>query len=458
MIKYFRGIYFTFLLNSLVIVFLSLPSFTLNFVNNTHPLKDKNTTVKAAETGTSYVTAYNGKLYVDGQLFVIKGINYNPVSIGSDQIDPDAPVIDVPNMALTGANTIATYNSSKFEWENYSNAGSGDTFYANLAAAAETKSLKIIVGYFSNQAINWTDTVRVAKVTTQYQNLVLQAKNRPSTLIYMIGNETFEKMANDSQRLAYAKWIGQMVDWTHTNDPNHPVTYADNDQMAAMNWLKTYAPNLDIYSYNNYVWSNSSELKSALSNVVSKWPGKPVILHEWGVDSFDVPSWSENRSLQAGRIEFLIPEIEKLYSDSSITLLGQIIFEYSDDWNKLGTSSSQTPDQGWAWGCKTPFDGKCNEEYWGLSTAVNSGAANTRVLKPAFYSLQKVWTSPSPSATTIAGDIIVNGKVDIFDYNQLMTDFGKTGTGLISDIEKSGTSLNRVDIFDYNLLLSNFGK
>lgn len=67
-------------------------------------------------------------------------------------------------------------------------------------------------------------------------------------------------------------------------------------------------------------------------------------------------------------------------------------------------------------------------------------------------------TSPSPSAAAIkAGDIIVNGKVDIFDYNQLLGDFGKTGTNLISDIHKAGSSLNKVDIFDYNLLLSNFG-
>ena len=64
---------------------------------------------------------------------------------------------------------------------------------------------------------------------------------------------------------------------------------------------------------------------------------------------------------------------------------------------------------------------------------------------------------PSPSARK-PGDIDGNNRVDIFDYNQLLTDFGKTGADLISDIEKSGTSLNRVDIFDYNLLLSNFGK
>lgn len=52
------------------------------------------------------------------------------------------------------------------------------------------------------------------------------------------------------------------------------------------------------------------------------------------------------------------------------------------------------------------------------------------------------------------GDINGDGKVDIFDYNQILTDFNKTGSNLLADLNASG----KVDIFDYNILLSNFGK
>lgn len=78
--------------------------------------------------------------------------------------------------------------------------------------------------------------------------------------------------------------------------------------------------------------------------------------------------------------------------------------------------------------------------------------------------------SPSPTATPAAsvivsspistpsplkpGDIDGNGKVDIFDYNILLTNFGKTGNGIQGDLNGSG----KVDIFDYNILLTNFGK
>lgn len=51
------------------------------------------------------------------------------------------------------------------------------------------------------------------------------------------------------------------------------------------------------------------------------------------------------------------------------------------------------------------------------------------------------------------GDIVVNAKVDIFDYNILVSDFGKSGD-LVSDIDANG----KVDIFDYNILVGNFNK
>jgi hypothetical protein len=44
--------------------------------------------------------------------------------------------------------------------------------------------------------------------------------------------------------------------------------------------------------------------------------------------------------------------------------------------------------------------------------------------------------------------------VDINDYNLLMANFGKTGTGVVGDIDGNG----KVDIFDYNMLVGNFGK
>lgn len=62
----------------------------------------------------------------------------------------------------------------------------------------------------------------------------------------------------------------------------------------------------------------------------------------------------------------------------------------------------------------------------------------------------------SPTPTTKPGDLNGDGKIDIFDYNAIVSDFGKTGSPGFSpaDIDKNG----KVDIFDYNELVGNFGK
>ena len=65
-------------------------------------------------------------------------------------------------------------------------------------------------------------------------------------------------------------------------------------------------------------------------------------------------------------------------------------------------------------------------------------------------------STPTPTPVTKSGDLNGDGKVDIFDYNLLVADFGKTGAAGFSpaDIDKNG----KVDIFDYNQLIANFGK
>lgn len=67
---------------------------------------------------------------------------------------------------------------------------------------------------------------------------------------------------------------------------------------------------------------------------------------------------------------------------------------------------------------------------------------------------------PVPSASPLKmGDLVAPfGVIDIYDFNQLVSDFGQQGTNLLSDIDKSTVSSNKVDIYDYNLMLSRFGQ
>lgn len=321
---------------------------------------------------------------------VIRGVNYNPVAISTNRLDPTAPNSDIPRIIQLGANTIGTYNTSLFEWENLSDVNTNKPFYSSLANLADVYKLNIILGYFANNTVNWTDTARRAKMTSQYKQLVNTTKNRPSTYMYLLGNELFEKLADNSNREAYARWVGEMVEWTHSQNPSLKVTYADNHVLTALPWIKRYSPNLDVYSVNSYEWDSIASLQTLVDKLQAQWPGKPMLLHEWGTDSYNSQNRSENLTAQADKIAKLANIVETVVKTRP-QLLGSLYFEYADQWDKAKSSNTQDPASA-SWRCSTCFDGVANEDYWGLTTNTQVGMANKRLLKPAYFSLKKVWS------------------------------------------------------------------
>lgn len=67
--------------------------------------------------------------------------------------------------------------------------------------------------------------------------------------------------------------------------------------------------------------------------------------------------------------------------------------------------------------------------------------------------------TPNPSVLAMydipnVADLVKNRKVDIFDFNQLVGEFGDQGENILSDINKDQI----VNIFDFNILVTNFGR
>lgn len=323
---------------------------------------------------------------------LIRGVSYNPIAINTTTLDTSAIEHDLPNIISLGANTISIYNAGEFEWKNQSNITINLSFYQNLSQFADQHNLNIIIGYFSNQTVDWTDQHRRAIMSDQYQRLVQNSKDKPSTWAYSLGNEIFEKLPDDTSRQAYATWIGEMVDWTHNLDPKIKVSYADNHSLTALPWLKQYAPNIDLYLVNSYEWTSSKELNSLLHSISSRWP-KPdidILLHEWGVSSYDPDISIENLTAQAKRIKKLAGIIEQV-GKKNPQFIGSIYYEYSDQWDKEGQLDQQEPIPA-VWRCTTCFSHKlAYEEYWGLTSNVTTNQAANRFFKPAFYTLQNSW-------------------------------------------------------------------
>lgn len=91
--------------------------------------------------------------------------------------------------------------------------------------------------------------------------------------------------------------------------------------------------------------------------------------------------------------------------------------------------------------------------YFGPNTTITALGISNNVLKQGVES-----TITINQAASITGDINKSGKVDIFDYNLLLENFGNTTCGNIADTAPVNRPDCKVDIFDYNVLLENFGK
>lgn len=63
-------------------------------------------------------------------------------------------------------------------------------------------------------------------------------------------------------------------------------------------------------------------------------------------------------------------------------------------------------------------------------------------------------TTPAATLTPEQQKVDANkdGKIDVLDFNSLMVNWGRTGTGNIADFNSDG----KVDIFDFNLLMINW--
>ncbi len=144
----------------------------------------------------------------------------------------------------------------------------------------------------SGGCVNYvTDTAYRTSMLDTIVGWVNTYKNHPGVLLWNVGNESILGMQNcfsgaelERQRVAYAQYVNEVAGRIHAADPNHPVTSTDA-WTGAWAYLKTHAPELDLYAVNSY---------GAGCDVQRDWVNggytKPYILTEAGpAGEWEVP-------------------------------------------------------------------------------------------------------------------------------------------------------------------------
>jgi hypothetical protein len=191
------------------------------------------------------------QLYVNQQPFYIKGAG---VELGSQE-----------KLKEHGGNSVRT-------WSTDNGRDTGKEFLDR----ALTNGLMVAMGLdvdHERRGFDYSDTNKVAKQFALLKSQVLEYRNHPALLLWVVGNElNFEKnpkvwdAVNDLSRMI------------HEVDPNHPTTTTlAGFKPETANLVKSRAPDLDFISFQMY--SDIINLPKYLREAA--WD-KPYIVTEWG--------------------------------------------------------------------------------------------------------------------------------------------------------------------------------
>jgi len=312
---------------------------------------------------TNVVSTSGWHIFLSGERFIIRGVCYNPVPVGSTLRSWDTLDEDILLMQGAGINTIRTYSPIEESW-----------VLDRLAAAG----IKVIMGFTA-----YSGAYNIGN--GGYLTYVDSFKEHDAILMWELGNEYNyhpEWFGGDVNN-----WYAMLEDAAqriHLIDPGHPVSTA-HGELPSMTTL-AMAPSVDVWGMNVYRWDFSHRAITDFAAISDK----PCYLSEAGGDSYNSDlshptyTFGANEQMQADATQALLNGIFANLDVGS----GVALFEFSDEWWKAGNPAAQDPGGAAPYSSGVPYDGAPNEEYWGIvdvfrTEKLASGIVNAVYTGPA---------------------------------------------------------------------------
>ncbi len=260
---------------------------------------------------------------------------------------------------------------------------------------------------------------RIKKEVLEMVNLY---RDEPGVLLWVLGNENnysclgqvnpwssseIDKEPDPAkQRIMRAKiyysFVNDIAQEIHKIDRNHPVALG-NGELVGLDIASKTCPDVDLVACIIYRGKTFGNLFNSLRLIFDK----PLLISEFGADSYDAYLQKEDQNMQAF---FLESQWRQIYENlagarkGAGNCLGGVIFEWADEWWKHNESDAESwkiHDTGANWlQSSYYFDNKVknmNEEWFGivaLSEEKEFGI-NKRIPRKAYYVIKEFWKNPA---------------------------------------------------------------
>ena len=364
------------------------------------------------------------KLVVNGEDFMINGMNWDYIPIGTNTVNANfwEKSDDVIKAGLDtemgllknmGVNVIRQYTGVPAKWIKYIYENYGIYTMLNHSFGRYGLTLDGV----------WTPVTIYSEPRTQefllseIDRLVNDYKNTPGLLLYLLGNENNyglfwagaetedfpdseeeKKFIGEKRGRPMYKLMNEAAKKMKAMDSSHPVAICNGDVLF-IDIIAEECKDVDIYGVNSYRGASFTDM----FKVVKEKLNKPIMFTEFGADAYNAMESKEDQYSQA---YYMVENWKEIYEnaaglDKEDNSIGGFTFQFSDGWWKYGFDKRQNADvhdnnASWSNGgygrdMATPGANNMNEEWFGICAKGPTSERGNYDLYPraAYYALKE---------------------------------------------------------------------
>ncbi len=369
------------------------------------------------------------KLQVDGQDFMVNGMNWDYFPIGTnysyslwnqpEEVIKGALDYEMSFLKNMGVNTIRVYTGIPQKWIQYIYENYG--IYTMLNHSFGRYGLTIDGTWEGNT--EYADPRVRELLLFEVRELVTQYKDTPGLLLFLLGNEnnyglfwegaeTEDIPIEDRKSTVRARAMYQLMNDAAVAmkglDDSHPIAICNGD-LLFLEIIAEECQDVDIFGTNMY---RGVSFGDAFERVRNEY-GKPILFTEFGADAYNAVESKEDQESQA---YYMLGNWRDIYENAAglgkaNNSIGGFTFQFTDGWWKYGqTKNLDIHDNNASWangGYLRDFEvgeNNMNEEWFGVAAKGQTDSRGLYQIYPraAYYTLTEAHKlNPYDQGTTL---------------------------------------------------------